>query len=110
MANLVKDIEKLANGKKILGCVIGEMGWSGGYNKEGVPNYDKQPQGKLLTWKVAKRWLNYDFDDGYGAPSCNAVYAWTENSVIAVGQYDGATWLYELPRDPVNCMPSMEGG
>jgi hypothetical protein len=30
--------------------------------------------------------------------------------VIAIGQYDGATWPYSIPRHPVDIMPEMEGG
>ena len=109
MANLVKWIEDEANGEEIEAVVIGDMGW-GNYGKEKVPNYDDIPKGKLLSWEDAKPLLDYEFNPGYGAPGCNAIWAWTETSVIAIGQYDGATWPYSLPRNPMNEMPGMEGG
>ena len=109
MANLKKWILEEAGGEKVEGVVIGAMGW-GSYGSEGVPNYNKMPKGKLLTWKKAAPLLDYEFSEGYGAPGCNAIYAWTANKVIAIGQYDGATWPYSLPRNPVDIMPEMEGG
>ena len=110
MANLKEWILAEADGEKIEAVLIGKMGW-GDYRKKDVPGYDDMPKGELLTWEEAEGWLDYDFDDGFGSPSCNAVWAWTENKVIAIGQYDGATWAYYIPRNPVdNIMPSMEGG
>ena len=109
MANLKQWILDESGKEKILGVVIGEMGW-GSFNDQKVPNYAKQPKGKVLTWKKATPWLDYEFSSGYGAPECNAVYAWTKTKVIAIGQYDGATWAYSLPRNPTDIMPNMEGG
>jgi len=109
MSNLVEWIEEEAHGEEILAIVIGEMGW-GSYGSDSVPEYDQIPFGKVLSWDHAKKWLTYEFDSGYGAPGCNAIYAWTENRIIAIGQYDGATWPYSLPRNPMDIMPGMEGG
>ena len=109
MANLKCWIEEAANGEVIEGVVIGEMGW-GDYGSDAVPGYKQSPKGKLITWQEAVKWLDYEFSSGYGAPGCNAVYAWTATKVIAIAQYDGTTWWYWLPRQPVDIMPSMEGG
>jgi len=109
MANLKHWILEQADGEEIIGVVIGEMGW-GDYNSEKVPNYNVHPRGKVIDWDIASHILNYEFDNGYGAPGCEAVYAWTENWVIAIGQYDGATWPYKIPRNPIDIMPTMEGG
>lgn len=107
--NLKQWIESEAGGEQIVGIVIGEMGW-GDYGSAEVPAYQSIPKGKLLSWDEAKEYLDYDFDSGYGAPGCQAVYAWTANKVIAIGQYDGATWPYSIPRNPIDVMPKMEGG
>jgi hypothetical protein len=109
MSNLVAWIEEMANGAKIEGVVIGEMGW-GDYGSDGVPNYEKQPKGKLLSWDEARPLLDYEFHAGFGAPSCNAVCAWTKYRVIGISQYDGSTAPFWMPRNPVDYMPEMQGG
>ena len=109
MANLKHWLLEEADGEPIEGVVIGEMGW-GDYASKDVPNYEAIPKGQLLTWDEAQDYLNYEFSSGYGAPQCNAVYAWTASKVIAIGQYDGATWPYSIPRNPTDVMPEMEGG
>ena len=93
----------------ILFAVIGEMGW-GDYASEAVPNYEKQPKGKVLTWEDARPWLDYETDYGYGAPKHNSVYCWTKNWVLFFSQYDGATNVNCIPRNPVDIMPEMPGG
>ena len=110
MANLVKWIEDEAGDEQIEAIVIGRMGWSDDYASGRVPNYEYMPKGKVLSWEEAKPFLDYEFNSGYGAPECNSIWAWTETKVIAIGQYDGATWPYSLPRNPVDQMPGMEGG
>jgi hypothetical protein len=109
MANLIEWILEEADGKPILGVVIGPMGW-GDYGHENVPQYDKQQHGKLLSWEQAQPLLRYEFHNGYGAPGCNAIYAWTEDYVIAISQYDGSTSAFRVPRNPIDCMPQMPGG
>lgn len=109
MANLKSWLLEDAGEEEIEAVVIGEMGW-GEYGSEAVSVYNTQPRGKVLTWEEAAPLLNYEFDSGYGAPGCNAVYAWTKSWIIGVSQYDGATGTFRLPRNPVDCMPSMPGG
>jgi len=116
MANLVRWLEEaLEAGETIQSTVIGDMGWPGfgdepGYGSEGVPLYNEQLRGKVLSWNDARRFLDYDFDDGFGAPGCNAVYAWTAKRVFFINQYDGRTKLSWVPRDPCECEPTMPGG
>ena len=109
MPNLAEWIEDEADGDEISCAVIGEMGW-GDYGSEDVAGYKDQPKGEILAWADARQWLDYEFNCGYGAPGCNAVYAWTSTKVIMVGQYDGSTWVYSVPRNPMDCMPIMQGG
>ena len=110
MANLVEWVEAAADGEPIEAVVIGDMGWSDNYGSEDVPTWDSQTRNKVLSWVVAREWLNYDFDSGFGAPGCNAIYAWTPTKVIFVSQYDGATSIESIPRHPIDCKPSMPGG
>ena len=109
MERLIDWITEEAAGETVLNVTIGKMGW-GDFKSEGVPNYEECPKGKMLSWEEAKPWLMYEFDSDYGAPRCQALYAWTENKVIAIGQYDGMTWAYGIPRNPCDCMPEMQGG
>lgn len=109
MPTLKEWIEECAEGERVEGVVIGEMGW-GDYPSGGVPNYSAQPKNVVLSWEQAFPWLLYDFDNGYGGPECNAVTAWTATKVIAVSQYDGSTSPFVLPRHPVDHKPVMPGG
>lgn len=49
--------------------------------------------------------LNFEFDNGYGTAKCPPVTAWTDNSVIFIQEYDGATWLSSKPRNPIKHQP-----
>jgi hypothetical protein len=109
MANLKQWLLEEANDEKIEAVVIGEMGW-GSYRSEEVHNYTEMPKGQIISWQEAEKWLDYEFSSGYGAPGCNAVYAWTTNKVIAIYQYDGSTGVYWIPRNPTDIMPDMVGG
>lgn len=108
MANLVEWILEKAQDEQIEAVVIGNMGW-GDYRSETVPNYNAMPRGKVISWEEAQKWLNYSFSEGYGAPKCNAIYAWTASKIIFIGQYDGATFPCAVPRNPVPCDPYMPG-
>ena len=55
---------------------------------------------RVLSWHEARPLLDYDYDDGFGAPDCHAVYVWTEDKVLWVTQYDGATTNSSAPRNP----------
>jgi hypothetical protein len=34
---------------------------------------------------------------------CHNGFVWTPTRVISVHEYDGATWLISVPRNPTNC-------
>lgn len=103
------DLESAADGETILACVIGDMGW-GDYGLDERHEAAKKKQGLVLDWITARPLLDYEYDRGYGAPDCQAVYAWTLNSVLFVVQYDGSTGIYSVPRNPSAVMPEMPGG
>jgi hypothetical protein len=63
-----------------------------------------------LTEAEASRYLDYDYDGGYGGVDVHAVYAWTASRVLFVAQYDGKTWPTSVPRSPGDSEPSMPGG
>ena len=89
--------------------MLGEMGW-GDYKSDTVPGYAQCPKNQLMTWDYALPFLTYEFDDGYGAPGCQAVTAWTANKVIIVVQYDGSTSPFSVPRNPISHIAEMPGG
>lgn len=109
MPTLIKWIEDLSDGQPVEAVVIGEMGW-GDYKSETVPNYINQPRGVVLTWDQALPWISYGFEDGVGAPGCNAVHAWTESWIISVLRFDGLTEPFRIPRNPMAILPEMPGG
>ena len=109
MANLRRWILDAAEGEPIEAVVLGQMGW-GDYGSESVPGYAEQRRGVPLTWAEAEPMIDYDFGAGFGAPRCNAIVAWTQDLVISVSQYDGATEIFAIPRNPKVFMPTMPGG
>lgn len=53
-----------------------------------------------LTVEQALPLLNYTYDADYGLQDCHNVYVYTATRVIYVHEYDGATWLESVPRNP----------
>ena len=112
MANLKEWVERsLRKGEVVEAVVIGNMGWED-YRLEDIPlaSQNKEMWGRILSWEQAKPLLDYEFDSGYGAPGCQRILVWTNTHVYFVSQYDGATSLECVPRNPVACDPPMPGG
>lgn len=109
MSNLKQWIETLAEEEPIEAVVIGEMGW-GDYGSDAVPNYADHVRNTPVSWEQAAPMLDYEFSSDYGAPKCEAVYAWTRSYIIAISTYDGSTSPFRIPRNPVECEPTMPGG
>ena len=102
MANLINWITEAAGGETVEAIVVGKKGWT---NNDPVPIF-----GKVVSWEIAKPLLDYEFNDGYGSPQCHAITVWTETKVIFVDQYDGATNIRWIPRNPIDHDPIMPGG
>lgn len=101
--NLAKAFEKMADGP-IIGAVIGPDDRKHFAERSNRPLY-----GKLISWDVARPVLDYEYDNGYDGADCHAVYAWTETQVLFVSEYDGATGINSIPRNPTACEPSFGG-
>lgn len=85
--------------------VIGlENKWA---NKGEIPD---EKLNTVLSWQDGKYLLNYTYHRGFGSVECHAVYVWTESAVIFVSQYDGATCLQYVLRNPISCVPEIPGG
>lgn len=55
------------------------------------------------TWGEVRESLDYTYDHGYGGADCHPILAWTQTRLIFVLEYDGATGLSWLPRNPTPC-------
>ncbi len=106
MANMVKWIEELVMVDDIEAVVIG--GYNQDWSNEGREG-SNQTIGQVLTWKQARPMLDYEFDDGLGGADCNSLLLWTFDRVWFVHEYDGATSLAWVPRQPCACMPEFSG-
>jgi hypothetical protein len=103
-------MEYLKDGETIEAVVFGKYGW-GGFDEDEESPVPSNVQEKVLTLAEAEPYMHgWSFYGGYGAPECYAVYVWTNQRVIWVTQYDGATNLSSAPRNPTPCTPTMPGG
>lgn len=66
--------------------------------------------GKVYEFSMQEYWLNIRFDSSHGREEQPAMYLWTENFVIVVACYDGATSLVKVNKNPVDCNPQSIGG
>ncbi len=102
------EIEEAARGEPIEAIVVASVGTS--YR----PADDRFEQadalaGQVVSWEKMRPLLAYEYDSGYGSADCHAITAWTASRVIFVGEYDGATGMNWLPRNPVVHCPEMSG-
>jgi hypothetical protein len=102
------DIERVAGSEPIEAIVIGRDEW--GSAEDHLKRSAVVRIGVVLTWGEARPMLEYDYNAGYGLPECDAIWAWTPSRVLFVSQYDGATVVEWVPRNPVDGMPDMPGG
>lgn len=105
-STLAGQIEAQADGQPILYAVIGD---DDDFHLDAFEPCD-WPRNTPLDWPVARTWLLRRYDDGFGHTDCPAVTAWTEDRVIFIACYDGATWVTHVPRNPVGHTPQMVGG
>jgi hypothetical protein len=99
---LAEEMERAANGT-ILFAVIGED-WD--------QDHSHPLFGQCLPWSEVRAALDYELDNSdvnADDPAENAVYAWTADRVLFVYEYDGATAIYWVPRNPGPCEPEFSG-
>jgi hypothetical protein len=74
----------------------------------GVP---REMRGVLLTLEQARPLMqSWNIRGGYGCAECYALNVWTDRRVLFITQYDGATTLDYVPRNPTACIPAIFGG
>lgn len=53
--------------------------------------------------------LDVEYHDGFGGADCFPFYAWTASRIFFVAEYDGATSLCWVPRNPMPIQPEFSG-
>lgn len=102
MVNLAECFEQAADPEQIQAVVVGYH-----YDDD---DWDEPKRLFLVqTWEEARPVLDYEYHNGYGGADCHKVYAWTEARVLFVHEYDGATTVVWVPRNPVECAPDWGG-
>lgn len=56
--------------------------------------------GRPVDRDTALAAADVEFSSGYGGAGCPALWAWTATALFIVCEYDGATRLQTLPRNP----------
>ena len=106
MANIkdwLLDAEK-SSGESIEAIVVGKHDRAG-WRADALPD-----ENIILSRDVGLAKLDQNYDNGYGGADCFPMYAWTKSFVYFIGEYDGATGLSEVPRNPIACEPKFSGG
>lgn len=102
-------LEHLEPEEVIESICFGEFGWGGFMMPEN--SIPESKIGVLLSPTEARDLMRgWSFNGGFGSPRCFAAYIWTDRNVFHVTEYDGATTLFGIPRNPVACLPEMSGG
>jgi hypothetical protein len=113
MMTFAEEIEAVAEDEDVKVVVIGPYGWTDKEDEDEIASKRPKPVklGEVLSWDEARPMLDYDFDRGFGGPECDSIFAYTTTRVLLyVWQYDGATGVNSIPRDPEPCIPNMPGG
>lgn len=74
---------------------------------------DRRPENQrdvLLSREDGLKLLDVDYDHGFGGADCFRIYAWTPNRVFFMHEYDGATSLNWVPRNPTPDIQPTFGG
>lgn len=107
MSNFLEDIEKTlardCDNEQVESIVIGKyVNYDNNFDGKSIPLDMLQ---KPIDWDLAKQVLNYNYDTGYGGADCNAIYLYTKSFIVFVSEYDGATSVNCIPRNPIECNP-----
>jgi hypothetical protein len=79
-----------------------------------ITNYDygekDKPAPPVISWEEAIPILDYEYHAGFGGVDCHAICAWTKTRILFVSQYDGATHVEWMYRNPTSFIPDIPGG
>ena len=102
--NAFDDIELLED-ETIEAVVFGNFGTpgDGGASYEIDPPIPKDVRKKVLTYEAAYPYGDgWKFKGGFGTSETYNVHIWTNQRVLFVHEYDGATCLESVPRHPTD--------
>lgn len=107
MSNFLKDIEKTI--REYCDCepiesvvIAARYSYHDDDDDRTVP---KEFIGKPVCFGDVRDYLDYEYDTGYGGADCNPIYLYTRNFIVFVSEYDGATNINCIPRNPIECEP-----
>lgn len=107
-----QDLERVARPDIIETVLIESFGWGGcedepfegddglSYNESPEQHEACQFRGVPTPWEVIRPFLDYEYHDGFGAPECHLLQAWTPNKILYIHEYDGSTTVCYLKRNP----------
>jgi hypothetical protein len=56
---------------------------------------------KSISFLEVMKYLNYEYYTGFGGQECHDFFIWTKNEVFTIHEYDGATSIMSIPRNPI---------
>ena len=80
------------------------IGWHDNDKDRWVANAYKKVW-PIEPWDTAASKLDLDYNAGFGGADCHAAVVWGKKFVYFVHEYDGATKVYAVPRNPIPCIP-----
>jgi len=100
----------LKEGERVEAIVFGPWGESP-RDEPDPPFVPFGRRGIVLEPDEARKYMSgWSFFGDWGIPGGHAAYIWTDKRVFFVGEYDGATSLHSVPRNPQPCRPYMVNG
>jgi len=105
MANLRTWLEEAEErfGEPILAVVVGK------HDNAGWDAPLQAGENTILSRDAGLAKVDQEYNNGFGGADCFPLWAWTESRVFFVAEYDGATGLNFVPRDPTPGAPSFSG-
>ena len=100
LSAIADNSRELGVAETIEGCVIGRFGASPEEERLRIGVFDETQRNVVVGEAEMRRWLNYNYDAGFGMADCHAVHVWTTHSVYFVKEFDGSTMVMSVPRHP----------
>lgn len=104
MANIKERLERIENknSERIIAVVVGKH-YNDWFDEDRRPTHQRNT---VLSRDDGLALLDVEYDNGYGGADCFPMYAWTQNWIIVILEYDGSTGIGCIPRNPIDCEPN----
>lgn len=93
---LAEAFEAAAGGEALLFAVASER-WEEDFSQSVFAGIAWR---RLYPWAEMRPLIDHPWRRGHGGPGCPAVVAWSASWVVGVHEYDGATCVVRVPRNP----------